>query len=125
MMLTYRELTPEEFDLAPREVPGSEIYTPLNSRILAAFNEQGEVVSTWTVFTMTHIEPFWVREDYRKSMSIMRRMTENMKALLKGSGIPAVYTVVMDSTPVLRKFAEWFGAKKVDGTLFYWVAPKE
>jgi hypothetical protein len=54
-------------------------------------------------------------------MSIMRRMTENMKALLKESGIPAVYTVVMDSTPVLRKFAEWFGANKVDGTLFYWV----
>ena len=124
-MLTYRELTPEEFDLAPREVPGSEVYTPLNSRILAAFNEEGEVVSTWTVFTMTHLEPFWVREDYRKSMSIMRRMAENMKALLKESGIPAVYTVVMDSTPVLRKFAEWFGANKVDGTLFYWVAPKE
>ncbi len=124
-MITYRELTPEEFHLAPHEVPGSEAYSPANSRILAAFNEKGEIVSTWTMFAMIHIEPFWVREDYRKSMTIMRRMTENMKALLRESGIPAVYTVVMDSTPVLRRFAEWFGAKRVDGTLYYWVDPKE
>lgn len=121
MGLTYRELLPEEFHLAPREVPGSADYTPENSRILAAFNEKGEVVSTWTMFMIVHIEPFWVREDYRKSMTIMRRMTEHMKALIKDLKLPAVYTVVMDSTPVLRKFAEWFGAKRVEGSLYYWV----
>jgi hypothetical protein len=125
MAFTYRELTPEEFHLAPREVPGSDVYTAANSRILAAFDEKGEVIATWTMFGMIHIEPFWVREDHRKSMTLMRRMTEHMKALLKDSQIGCVYTVVMDSTPVLRKFAEWFGAKKVDGTLYYWVAPKE
>jgi hypothetical protein len=123
--LTYRELTPEEFHLAPREVPGSDVYTAQNSRILAAINEQGEVVATWTMFGMIHIEPFWVREDYRKSMTVMRRMAEQMKRLLKESNIGCVYTVVMDSTPVLRKFAEWFGGKRVDGSLYYWVAPKE
>ncbi len=125
MAFTYRELTPEEFHLAPREVPGSDVYTAENSRILAAFDERGDVIATWTMFGMIHIEPFWVREDHRKSMALMRRMTEHMKALLKDSQIGCVYTVVMDSTPVLRKFAEWFGAKKVDGTLYYWVASKE
>ncbi len=125
MGLVFRELAPEEFQLAPREVPGSEIYTPENSRILAAFNEQGDVVSTWTIFPCVHIEPFWIREDYRHSKSIMRRMTEHMKALLREAGIPACYTVVMDKTPVLARFARWFGAQKVDGNLFYWVAPKE
>jgi hypothetical protein len=119
--LTYRELTPEEFHLAPREVPGSDVYTAHNSRILAAFNEKGEVVSTWTMFGMIHIEPFWVREDYRGSPTIMRRMAEKMKALLRDSNIGCVYTVVLDNTPVLRKFAEWFGGKKVDGILYYWV----
>lgn len=125
MGLTYRELEPDEFHLAPREVPGSDVYNAANCRILAAFNEAGEVVATWTMFGMIHIEPFWIREDYRKSMTIMRRMTEHMKAMLKESKIGCVYTVVMDSTPVLRKFAEWFGAKRVDGSLYYWVAPKE
>lgn len=125
MGLIYRELKPEEFHLAPREVPGSDVYNATNSRILAAINEKGEVVATWTMFAMIHIEPFWVREDYRKSMSIMRRMAENMKALLRESKIGCVYTIVMDSTPVLQKFAKWFGATKVDGSLYYWVAPKE
>jgi hypothetical protein len=122
---TYRELEPHEFDLAPRAVPGAELYTPENSRILAAFNEAGEVVSTWTMFLIPHIEPFWIREDHRHSPSVMRRMTESMKAMIKELGFPAVYTVVKAQTPVLRRFAKWFGAKEVDGTLFYWVAPKE
>lgn len=125
MALTYRELTAEEIPQAPREVEGSALYTSDNCRILAAINEKGEVVATWTIFFMAHIEPFWVREDYRKSMTIMRRMTEHMKALLKRLGIGQVYTVVMDRTPVLAKFARWFGATKIDGTLFTWVAPKE
>lgn len=125
MGLVYRELRPEEFPLAPREVPGSESYTPDNSRILAAFNEKGEIVSTWTMFLCVHVEPFWIRPDYRKSMTIMRRMTEHMKGLLKKYGFPSCYTVVMDKTPVLAKFAKWFGADKVDGSLYYWVAPKE
>ena len=128
MALIYRELTPEEFHLAPREVPGSDVYTAQNARILAAFNEKGEVVATWTMFGMIHIEPFWVREDYRNSPRtgvIMKRMARAMKDMIRASGIACVYTVVLDSTPVLRKFAEWFGGKRVDGTLFYWVAPKE
>lgn len=125
MALEYRQLRADEYDKAPREVEGSESFTPENSRILAAINEKGEVVATWTMFAMVHVEPFWVRQDYRKSMTIMRRMTEHMKQILKDGGVPSVYTVVMDKTPVLRKFAKWFGAKPVDGTLFYWVAPKE
>jgi hypothetical protein len=125
MALVYRELTPEEFDKAPREVPGSEGYNPGNSRILGAFNEQGEIVSTFTLFLIAHAEPLWIREDYRGSPTIMRRMAEGMKAMLKQYGFPSCYTVVMDSTPVLAKFAKWFGGNKIDGSLYYWVAPKE
>ena len=119
-MLTYRELTPEEYEKAPREVEGSEVFTPENSRILAAINEDGEVVSTWTIFAVPHIEPFWVREDYRKSMAIMRRMTELMKKTLRESGIKSVYTVALDETPIMHKFAKWFGAEAVGGKLYYW-----
>jgi hypothetical protein len=124
MSLTYRELTPEEYPMAPREVVGSEIYTPTNSRILAGFNEKGEIVTTWTMFPMVHIEPLWIREDYRNSPTILRRMAQHMKSMMRESGILSCYTVVMSATPVLRRFAEWFGAKAVDGTLYYWVDPR-
>ena len=121
MSLVYRELTPEEFAKAPREVEGSEIFTPDNSRIIAAINEKGEIVATWTAFAMIHIEPFWVREDYRGNSRIMLRMTQAMRKMLRESGVQSVYTVVMEKTPVLKKFAEWWGAKKVEGDLYYWV----
>lgn len=125
MGLTYRELLPDEFHMAPREVLGSEVFTPENSRILAAIDEKGEVVATWTMYAMIHLEPFWIRPDHRGSMTIVRRMGQHMKALLKASGLQSCYTVVMDATPVLHKCAEWFGFKKIDGSLYYWVAPKE
>ena len=125
MGLTYRTLRSEEYATVNNGVEGQDGFTPENALILAAFNEKGEIVSTWTAFACIHIEPFWIREDYRHSKSIMRRMTEHMKALLKSYKVPSCYTVVMDKTPVLARFARWFGAKPVDGTLFYWVAPKE
>jgi hypothetical protein len=120
MSLTYRELRPEEFVKAPREVPGSEIFTPANSRILAAIDEKGDVVATWTFFLCAHIEPVWVREDHRHSMRILARMSNAMKTMLRAMGVMEVYTVVLDKTPVLHKFAVWFGAKPIDGTLYNW-----
>lgn len=122
--MIYRELGPHEFDKAPREVAGSEIFTPENSKILAAINEKGEIVATWTFFICAHIEPVWVREDYRGKGMILGRLGQAMKAMLRSMGISDVYTVVLDKTPVLRKFAYWFGAKPVDGILFRWQDPQ-
>lgn len=120
MALTYRELTPEEWDLRPHDVPGRDVYTPENSKVLAAFNDRGEVVATWTVFTMVHVEPLYIRPDYRGSTTILKRMAQNMKRLLQYYGISQVYTVVLDTTPVLAKFAKWFGGTPIKGTLYTW-----
>ena len=120
MSLTYRELTPEEFPLAPRDVPGSEVYTPDNSRILAALNEDGEIVATWTMWPCVHIEPVWVRKDYRRTTGILRGLARAMKKMLRDLDISEVYTVALDKTPVLQRFARWFGANPVSGTLYHW-----
>jgi hypothetical protein len=121
--MIYRELSAEEFDKAPREVEGSNVFTPENSKILAAINENGEIVATWTFFICAHIEPVWIREDYRGKGMILGRLGNAMKAMLRSLGIADAYTVVLDKTPVLRKFAYWFGAKPVDGILFKWSDP--
>ena len=118
--LTYRELLPEEFGKAPREVPGSEVYTPANSRIFAALDERGDVVASFTMFMAPHLEPMWIRPDHRHSASILRRMADGMKGMLRASGIPAAYSVVLDETPVLHRFAEFFGGERVAGVLYFW-----
>ena len=124
--MIYRELTPEEFEKAPREVPGSERYTPENSKIMAAINDDGEIVGTFTFFICAHLEPVWIRQDYRsKGLGIiLGRLGNAMKAMIKTIGIAEAYTVVLDKTPVLRKFAYWFGAEPVGGTLFRWRDPQ-
>lgn len=124
--MIYRELTPEEFKLVPREVKGSTIFTPDNSKIIGAFNDQGEIVGSFTFFVCAHLEPVWIREDYRgKGLNMMLgRLGNAMKAMLRSLGIAEAYTVVLDTTPALRKFAFWFGAKPVDGTLFKWRDPQ-
>lgn len=116
----YRELGPDEFHLAPREVPGSEDYTPENSRIIAGIDGNGEVVATFTLFLCPHLEPVWIREDHRHSATIPRRLAEAMKALLREIGCPNAYTVVLNKTPVLHRFARFFGFAPVDGSLYFW-----
>jgi hypothetical protein len=126
MKLTYRELTPEEFKLAPRDVPYSELFTPENSRILAAINEQGEVVSTWTLFVVPHAEPFWIRPDYRHHPSIIKHMAREMIKLFKTLNFPYVYTIVLDDEQgkVLTRLAHWFGFNPVKGKLLSWRGDK-
>jgi hypothetical protein len=119
-MFTYRELTPEEYPLAPREVLGSKVFTPENSKIVAAFDEKGEIISTFTLFYAAHLEPMWIRPDHRNSPTILRRMDQAMKKTLRSIGAVNAYTVVLNSTPVLARFARFFGAKPVDGTLYFW-----
>ena len=120
--MEYRELTPEEYAKWPREVEGSEGYTPDNSKVIGAFNDKGEIVATFTLFICAHLEPVWIREDYRgKGLGmILGRLGNAMKALLRSMNISEAYTVVLYKTPSLRKFADWFGAKPVDGSLFRW-----
>ena len=122
--MIYRELTRDEFHLAPREVDGSEVFTPDNSRILAAFNDDGEVVSTWVLFSVVHLEPFWIRDDYRgsKSATIIKNMTKEMGSMLSRSGIKNAYTIVLESVhvKVLTRLAEWFGFRRIYGSLFLW-----
>jgi hypothetical protein len=124
--LTYRELTPEEFHLAPREVEHSEIFTPDNSRIIAAINEEGEVVSTWTLFLIPHAEPFWIRPDYRHHPSIIKHMAREMVGLFKELGFQQVYTIVLDNEygKVLTRLAHWFGFSPIKGTLLTWKGDK-
>lgn len=120
--IEVRELLPDEFSFAPREVVGSEVFTPDNSRILAAFNADGDIVATWTVFFVPHAEPLWVRPDYRKHPTLLKHMLVEMHKLFKASGFEQVYTIVLDNmhAKVLTRLAGWFGFTPVTGTLFTW-----
>lgn len=120
--MEYRELSPEDYAKWPREVVGTDIYNSENSKVIGAFNEKGEIVGSFTLFFCAHLEPVWIREDYRgKGIGmILGRLGNAMKALCRSMGIHEAYTVVLDTTPVLAKFAEWFGAKRVSGNLYNW-----
>ena len=126
VQLTYRELAPEEFQFAPREVINSEVFTPENSRIIAAINEEGEIVSTWTIFLVPHAEPFWIRPDYRHHPSIIKHMAKMMVNLFKELNSKNVYTVVLDDDQgrVLTRLANWFGFSPIKGKLFIWKGGK-
>jgi hypothetical protein len=119
--MIYRELTPEEFAAAPREVAGSHCFSPENSKILAAINDEGAIVATFTLFYAAHFEPLWIRADYRHHPAIIRRLVDLMKKTLRSIGAQQAYTVVLASTPVLAKVAErLFHAEPVPGTLYLW-----
>lgn len=117
-MLTYKELLPEEYDLIPAEALGKTLYTPENSKVVAAINARGEVVGTLVLFYTPHVEPLWIRPDYRKHPTLLRRIWPVMKGILARMGIWSAYTVILDDKPVFLRLADLWRFRPVSGKLF-------
>ena len=124
MALTYRELLPEEFDKIKDGVENWDKLAPINSRIFGSFDDD-RLVAYWAVIVQVSLEGLWIDPQYRKSSTILRRMTEQAKGILKSMGIKSVYATVMDGNTVMRRFVKWFGATPVGGTLYKWDVPEE
>lgn len=114
--MEYRVLHPDEYIKLPDDFPAPDGLTPDNTAIVAAIDEEGEVVAAWVLCMVWHSEPLWIREDHRKSATLIRRMAETVKKVCKVLRIKTHYAVI--PTPVLKKIAEWYGAKPMPGELY-------
>jgi hypothetical protein len=116
--LTFRELEPEEFDRVPTEaLDGLKLG---NARVSAAF-EGDKLVGVWCVVFVLHAEPIWVREDHRGHPTLIRRLWDGVKSIVRAEGLPGAVAIVPDSVPEDARIAEWIGAKPIPGAIYLWM----
>jgi hypothetical protein len=115
----FRELGCDEFDRIPPEAIGGVRLRP--SHRVAAALEGEDIVGVWVVGLALHAEPIWIREDHRKSPTIVRRLWDNVKAIVRDMGCPGVVGIIPDSVPADKRIAEWLGAEPIPGAIYLWL----
>lgn len=121
--MEFRELTRDEFSRIPADATAG--YGPFNPdihRVVGAINPAGEIIAVWTLVMVPHAEPIWIRKDYRKHPTIIRRLWDGVKSILKSAGLTGVVAVIPDSVPADKRIAEWLGASPLPGAIYIWSA---
>ena len=93
--MEYRELTRDELG----RVPGALEPLPQSMVGVGAVSDDGEVVAACGMYTVVQLDPLWVREDYRKSPVILKRLWESTRAFLAAKGVKSVFSGVLDGYP--------------------------
>jgi hypothetical protein len=94
--MTSRMLPPDEW---PR-LAGTEAETlwphldPANAQVLVVEHE-GQIVGTWTVMRMVHVECVWVHPAYRGTFGVVKRLLRGMRAAARTWGARTVLTGAM------------------------------
>lgn len=125
--VTVRELSVDEWTKLASVHPYSKIGLPdiAHSRVVVGFNTAEEIVAYWVVFEAVHVEPFWIRDDYRKRVGVLRRLWTSVLNILRDSSIPFAFAVVKDDMlPTNGDMASRLGFKEMDGKLFYLIPDK-
>lgn len=116
--MTSRILPREEW---PR-LHGTEAETvwehlnPETARVLVVENSAGEIVGTWTVLRMVHVECVWIREDYRGAFGVVKRLLKGMRMVAHGWGAKTVLTGAM--TDQVRGLIRSLGGSRLPGEHF-------
>jgi hypothetical protein len=126
---TVRELPPEEWHKL-LEMPGpyhdaGQVPTAAHNRILVIEEDDGTIAGYWGIFTVVHVEPVYIRPEYRHKVSVTRRLWEGVQQLLIRLRVPGALAIISDAdAPVNLPMATKIGFQKVPGSLYYLGLPK-
>ena len=117
-MLIYRELDPTEFDKIPAEALDGELPIAGGIRIFAGLDKNsGKIMAIWCVLAVVHAEPVWLAKEVRHSPTVLRRLAEGMKGILRSMGQSKAVAIIPADAPKTKRIAQWLGAKELPGRM--------
>jgi N-acetylglutamate synthase-like GNAT family acetyltransferase len=115
--VTSRILPPEEW---PR-LAGTEAEAlwphldPANAQVLVV-EQDGEIVGTWTLLRIVHVECVWIREDCRGRFGVVKRLLSGMRAAARQWGARTVLTASL--TDQVKSLITSLGGQPLPGEHF-------
>lgn len=116
--MTFRELEAGEFE----RLKGLALFDktpppdPSTARIMVAENHLGEIVGVGAVVFAAHLEPMWVREDYRGGLTASRLWKSLTRLLLDTLHIPVGFC--FSDRPEIEGFLVRLGLKRLPFSIF-------
>lgn len=115
MSIQIRQLPFEEWDkLEGLPIATNGLPNPDTSAIIAAQDEDGNVIGVWAAMTPIVLEGLWIREDHRHS-TVAGRLLINMKQFLRSINVDRAFTLVQ--APEIKALAEKAGFNAIPGDL--------
>ncbi len=66
-------------------------------RVMAVFDETGELAGCWAALKMTHVEGVWTAEQHRGKGGVQRALLRGMRGVLDEWGVTSAITAATDS----------------------------
>jgi N-acetylglutamate synthase-like GNAT family acetyltransferase len=88
---------------------------PANAQVLVV-EQDGEIVGTWTLLRIVHVECVWIREDCRGRFGVVKRLLSGMRAAARQWGARTVLTASL--TDQVRSLVTSLGGQPLPGEHF-------
>jgi hypothetical protein len=119
--ITVRELPVAEWPklMALEHAAFKNEIDPNETKILVAETPSGEIVGYVVAYVCVHVEPLWVREDYRKKPGAVRRLWRGAAQMLQRSGITFAFaTISIHDAPSNQALARQLGFTRLAADLY-------
>ena len=118
MSYQARVLPPEEWSRldGTRVAPLAAAVSPSALTVVVVEDHAGQVVGTWTLLNVMHVEGFWVRDDHRGQGAVLRRLIAATRAEAIHRGLQLVWTSTTDE--VVGDMLKRVGASLIDAQHF-------
>jgi hypothetical protein len=83
---------------------------------VAVVEIDGEIVATWAVMSVIHLEGCWIAPEHRRHPAVVKALVTAMFNLLRERAIPQVVTITQ--TPEVGALAAKLGGQKIPGDLW-------
>ena len=121
MSIVVRELPSEEWEKAKAVPPYDLGGLPVddgNWRIFVAEDETGKIVAATALHTQVHFDPWWISEDARGNVAVVRGLLREVVGALRAMDIKHTFSTIHDSNILSQDTAEHLGFVRSPGSLY-------
>lgn len=120
--LEIRELKPEEYPLLAKVGLFEQTGLPSleQSKVIVGITSDKQIAAYWIVFDAVHVEPLWIRDDYRKNPGVGRRLWTAVQKVLLECKVKMAFAMIADGDAAINlPQATRLGFQRVPGQLYY------
>lgn len=107
--MIYRLLRPD--DALPDTLP----FRPQDG--VVAVNDKDELVAVCGLVSIVHLDPLWVREDYRHHPTLLKHLWTSIRAYMISLGVKVALSVA-DKPVAQRLLTRLVGAQELPGRVY-------
>lgn len=94
-----------------------------NDATVIAIEVDGQIIAYWPAFYALHLEPLWIKDEFRKSPGVNRALLELVASVVTRTEEPVAFAIIENPEAESFHLADRLGFARVPGDLYYVMCP--